>query len=349
MKTRHDFLTGDSRNLNEIPTESVSLLVTSPPYPMIEMWDEVFSHLNPKTDKVLSFNQGTQAFELMHQELDKTWAESFRVLQKGGIVCINIGDATRSLGGQFQLFPNHSRIIKGCLAQGFSCLPSIIWRKETNAPNKFMGSGMLPPGAYVTLEHEYILIFRKGNKREFNSLREKENRRESAFFWEERNNWFSDVWFNLKGSRQKMLGINSRNRSGAFPFELAYRLLNMFSVKGDLVFDPFAGTGTVMLAAMCSERNSKSVEIDRNLQELAKKRALNFLPDANKYLQQRIKNHLDFVREKEKQGKSFKYYNKYHGFPVMTKQEIELKINTLSGIKLENENSFTVNYRPRIF
>ncbi len=349
MKTQHEFIAGDSRNLKEFPNESVSLIVTSPPYPMIEMWDEVFSCLNPETGTALSLNQGTQAFELMHQELDKTWAESFRVLQKGGIACINIGDATRTLGGQFQLFPNHSRIIKGCLSQGFSCLPAIIWRKETNAPNKFMGSGMMPPGAYVTLEHEYILIFRKGNKREFKSSQEKENRRESAFFWEERNTWFSDIWLNLKGSRQKMSGINSRNRSGAFPFELAYRLVNMFSVKRDLVLDPFAGTGTVMLAAMSSERNSKSVDIDKNLQELARKKALSFCPEANKYLQHRIDKHLIFVREKEEQSKPLKYYNNFHGFPVMTKQEIELKINTLAEIKLKNENFFTVNYRPRIF
>ena len=48
-----------------------------------------------------------------------------------------------------------------------------------------MGSGVLPPGAYVTLEHEFILVLRKGNKREFNNPEEKLNRRESSFFWEE--------------------------------------------------------------------------------------------------------------------------------------------------------------------
>ena len=63
------------------------------------------------------------------------------------------------------------------LSLGFSALPAIIWRKQTNAPNKFMGSGMLPAGAYVTLEHEYILIFRKGAKREFSSPADKANRR----------------------------------------------------------------------------------------------------------------------------------------------------------------------------
>ena len=69
-------------------------------------------------------------------------------------------------------------------------MPAILWRKPTNAPNKFMGSGMLPPNAYVTLEHEYILMFRWGAKREFSQEEQKRSRRESAYFWEERNGWF---------------------------------------------------------------------------------------------------------------------------------------------------------------
>lgn len=66
-----------------------------------------------------------------------------------------------------------------------------------------MGSGMLPAGAYVTLEHEYILIIRKGGKREFKNDPEKTNRRQSAIFWEERNIFFSDIRFDIKGSRGK--------------------------------------------------------------------------------------------------------------------------------------------------
>ncbi len=65
---------------------------------------------------------------------------------------------------------------------GLFALPVILWRKQTNAPNKFMGSGMMPPGAYVTLEHEYVLILRKGNKRIFKSDENRQLRRESAYF-----------------------------------------------------------------------------------------------------------------------------------------------------------------------
>ena len=101
---------------------------------------------------------GNSAFELMHRLFHNMWGEVFRVLKYGGIACINIGDATRTIHKHFRLYLNHARILSKCIELGFSNLPNIIWRKQTNAPNKFMGSGMLPPGAYVTLEHEYVLF-----------------------------------------------------------------------------------------------------------------------------------------------------------------------------------------------
>ena len=107
-----------------------------------------------------------------------------------------------------------------------------------------MGSGMLPAGAYVTLEHEHILVLRKGNKRNFKTPEEKLRRQKSAFFWEERNLWFSDLWEDLKGTKQNNIDKNIRERSGAYPFELAYRLINMLSLREDKVLDPFLGTGT---------------------------------------------------------------------------------------------------------
>ena len=76
-----------------------------------------------------------------------------------------------------------SRIVKSFIDNGMQSLPNLIWRKPTNSPNKFMGSGMLSPGAYVTLEHEHILVFRKGMKREFKTDQEKLNRSKSAYFW----------------------------------------------------------------------------------------------------------------------------------------------------------------------
>lgn len=114
---------------------------------------------------------------------------------------------------------------------------------------------------------QIILVFRKGGNRKFTNA-EKSIRHNSAYFWEERNIWFSDLW-EIKGTTQKLKKGTSRARSAAFPFELAYRLVNMYSMKYDLVYDPFSGTGTVTKAAIASERNSISIDIDTNLCERA--------------------------------------------------------------------------------
>ncbi|MDY6970154.1 MAG: DNA methyltransferase, partial [Spirochaetota bacterium] len=147
METRHKIYISDSRNLKQVPDESVDLIITSPPYPMIQMWDDLFCSLNPEIYQTLKKKNAKVSFELMHQELDKVWDELFRVLKPGSFACINIGDATRTIGTNFQLYSNHTRIISHFNKIGFDTLPVILWRKQTNAPNKFMGSGMLPSGA----------------------------------------------------------------------------------------------------------------------------------------------------------------------------------------------------------
>ncbi|WEK37830.1 MAG: site-specific DNA-methyltransferase [Candidatus Pseudobacter hemicellulosilyticus] len=341
-KIYHTILSGNAQKVRQIKNHSIDLVVTSPPYPMIEMWDEVMSGLNPEIRLALSENDGNTAFEMMHQELDKVWKEIYRVLKPGGIVCINIGDATRTLDGNFALYPNHSRIIASFLKLGFSNLPNIIWRKQTNSPNKFMGSGMLPAGAYVTLEHEWILIFRKGQKRVFSSENEKSKRRNSSFFWEERNNWFSDLW-EFKGTRQFIENSESRDRSAAYPFELPYRLINMYSVKGDVVFDPFLGTGTTTIAAIASERSSVGVEIDKAFLTLIKNRIAQLDIDRlNYYISERLKQHNIFVREYKKE---FKHYNHFLKSPVVTSQETELQFSYLIMIKKKSEDYFEIEYQ----
>ena len=70
------------KNADEIPNESVDLVVTSPPYPMIEMWDEIFASQNLQIKTLLAGNEGSMAFELMHRELDRAWDEVRRVYAK---------------------------------------------------------------------------------------------------------------------------------------------------------------------------------------------------------------------------------------------------------------------------
>ncbi len=343
-ETNHRVYFSDARNSEFPGEETVDLVVTSPPYPMIEMWDKVFTEMNPDVGTELKSGRGDRAFGLMHDELKKVWKRVYKAVRQGGFICINIGDATRRLGNSFMLYPNHATIIEFFRELGAHPLPVIFWNKPTNSPNKFMGSGMLPAGAYVTLEHEYILIFRKGKKRTFSEEQEKKRRRRSAYFWEERNTWFSDRW-NLVGEKQKINNGGNRLRSGAFPFDLAYRLIHMYSLQGDTVMDPFLGTGTTMFAAMASCRSSIGIEIDSSMKKSIDEKIIG-LPDLGRGLScGRLQEHIDFIQSFTEKGKPVKHYNEYHGFPVVTSQEREIRMVMIDKLFSVGESGFRVTYK----
>ncbi len=337
MQTVHSFQCADSRDMSFLENESVHLVVTSPPYPMISMWDEQFSKIIPGLENDLLENPVT-AFEKMHTVLDSVWRETARVIRPGGIVAINIGDAVRTIHGDFALYPNHSRIIESMLRNGFSALPPILWRKQTNAPNKFMGSGMLPGGAYVTYEHEYILIFRKGSKRIF-SEEEKKIRAESAYFWEERNIWFSDLW-EFKGIRQ-IMDSDVRFRSAAFPLELPFRLIQMYSMYGDTVLDPFVGLGTTSLAAMISGRNSLGVDLEAGIFSLSK---MDIEKISTEIVSRRFQNHVSFVQKEIQNGREFRHINETYDFEVMTSQEKKIQFYQAREIQKISEEKWIIHH-----
>ena len=244
--------------MTEVTDESVHLIVTSPPYPMVSIWDDLFAEASAP-----SYNE-------MHEYLNETWREIRRVLIHGGIACINIGDATRTSNGIFHLYPNHSRIIENFEKLGFVTLPYVLWKKPTNRPHykgkgAFLGSGFLPPNAYVTLDMEYILIFRKGPPRSFPP---KDPRRyDSKFTKTERDEWFSQVW-RVPGARQDIDGLE--RRVAAFPEEIPRRLIRMFSILGDVILDPFLGSGTTLKAAMELDRKFVGYEKFPQLAEFIK-------------------------------------------------------------------------------
>jgi len=340
MKTQHKIFIKNSSDLSDIKNSEIDLVVTSPPYPMIEMWDDLFTNLNPLT-KILLSSEPDSAFELMHRELDLIWSELYRVVKDGGIVCINIGDATRTINNKFKLYANSSRIINKMEELGFDSMPKIIWRKTTNSPNKFMGSGMLPSGAYVTLEHEYILIFRKNGKRNFKTDSEKLLRRQSSYFWEERNIWFSDLW-SFTGIKQTSYNGQSRVRTAAYPIELPIRLINMFSCYGDTVLDPFLGTGTTSQASAILGRNSIGYEIDES-----------FLPTFyslidyskilnSKYIEKRLSDHKEFILNYKKDTKHF---NENIKESVITSQEKDIIFYRIDSVE-KDQNSLSITYKP---
>jgi modification methylase len=237
-------LRGDARRLDGIDDASVHLVVTSPPYPMIPQWDGLFRRL------------GARDFAGMHRELERAWRASYRVLVPGGILAVNIGDAMRTIDGEFRLWPNHATTVAAAERSGFRSLPYVLWKKPTNRPNAFLGSGFEPPNAYVTLDCEFVLLFRKGRLRRLpphDPLRAR-----SRYSRAERDLWFSQIWSDVRGVRQDAGG----GRSAAFPREIPERLVRMFSLVGETVLDPFAGTGTTLEAAAHWGRDAIGVEWD---------------------------------------------------------------------------------------
>jgi site-specific DNA-methyltransferase (cytosine-N4-specific) len=279
LSTEHKIIIGNSQQMPELADSTVHLMVTSPPYPMIKMWDTLFARIDPKIAQLwLELKDDKreetvmQIYESMHENLARVWREAYRVLVDGGMACINVGDATRTVNGKFRLFPNHSKIIEHCERIGFTTLPYVLWKKPTTKPKykgkgAFLGSGFLPPNAYVTLDCEFILIFRKGKLRQF--APHDQRRYEIAFTKKQRDEWFSQIW-TLAGTRQTESHIE--RRTAAFPQEIVNRLIRMFSVKGDTVLDPFLGSGTTTKTAMQNERNSISYETDESLLPLIKKK-----------------------------------------------------------------------------
>jgi modification methylase len=230
-----------------VDPRSVHLVVTSPPYPMIPQWDALFERL------------GARDYDAMHRLLGEVWRRCRDVLVPGGLLAVNVGDALRSRDGEFRLWPNHARITETCAALGFRPLPYLLWKKPTNRPNAFLGSGFSPPNAYVTLDCEFILLFRNGGLRRFPAG--DAVRAASRYTRAERDAWFSQIWGDVRGVRQDAVG----GRTGAFPTEIPARLIRMFSCAGETVLDPFAGTGTTLWEAARLGRSSIGVEIDPTL------------------------------------------------------------------------------------
>jgi len=323
METGHAVRVGDAREA-ALPPESVELVVTSPPYPMIEMWDDVFRAQSADADAALAAGDGPAAFEAMHELLAPVWEQVARALVPGGIACVNVGDATRSVGGEFGLYPNHVAVARRLRAAGLRQLPGVLWRKPVNRATKFMGSGMLPPNAYPTLEHEHVLVFRKGGTRRLPAG--DDARYESAYFWEERNRWFSDLW-ELAGASQSIDA--SRDRSGAFPVELPLRLVRMFSLQGDTVWDPFWGTGTTTLAAMLAARGSVGHEIDDRLVDRFPDRIEGLPGRSRERARERLADHADWAAGRD----DLEYAAEQYDFPVMTRQERRIRPRRVTDVE----------------
>jgi len=255
MKTWHKIIIGDSRRMKEVPDESVHLIITSPPYWQLKDYGN---------GKQIGFNDN---YEEYINHLNLVWNECHRILHKGCRLCINIGDqfARSVYYGRYKVIPIRTEIIKFCESAGFDYMGAVIWQKVTTCHTTggatVMGSFPYPRNGILKLDYEFILIFKKyGNPPKVS----KEIKEQSKLTDEEWNQYFTGHW-NFPGEKQdKHLAM--------FPEELPRRLIKMFSFIGDIILDPFLGSGTTSLAAKNLGRNSIGYEINEDFLPIIKEK-----------------------------------------------------------------------------
>ena len=262
-RTRHEMILGDARDLSAIPTESVHLVVTSPPYFNLKAY--------------ASGAGGRQLgrigdYETFLDELDRVWRECARVLVPGGRICCVIGDILipRRADGRHRVLPLPSDIQVRSRDNGLDNLTPILWFKIGNRTNEAGGGSSgyygkpYQPGAIIKNDHEHIVMLRKPGGYRTTPMIQKAL---SMLQREEMDAWMRPVWSDIRGASLR------DGHPAPFPRELAERLIRMFSFAGDTILDPFAGSGSTAVAAIRAGRNSISVEVEEEYLNSATRRA----------------------------------------------------------------------------
>ena len=133
--------------------------------------------------------------------------------------------------------------------------------------------------------------------------------------------------------------MTKRERNASFPLEIPYRLVNMYSVKGDTVLDPFCGMGTTNLACMISERNSVGTDVSGEIIELALENLEAQAETVNEVIDGRIEAHRRFISGLSDEKREKCYKNVPHGFSVKTRQETAIRLRHLSSLERNGNES----------
>ncbi len=254
MKTFHKLIFGDSENMKELDNNSVHLVVTSPPY-----FNAPFDYpdLFPSYDAYLD-------------KMTKVAREIKRVLCPGRIVCIVCDDILIE-GKKFPIVADLTKIF---IKEGFDYRDKIIWIKPEGYIRISRRSGVVlqnpyPMYFYPDNIQETILIFQKG-KFDYKSIPDEMRVKSKIDILEYKDKkWYLNVWKIVN-----VLPLKNRLETGiaAFPEEIPYRLIKLFSYVGETVLDPFMGSGTTNKVAAMLKRNSVGYEIDLELLEVVKEK-----------------------------------------------------------------------------
>lgn len=267
LPTNHQLVLGDSRTATSLGSDSVHLVVTSPPYWTLKRYNEGDGQLGHVVD-----------YQEFNEALDAVWRNCFNALVPGGRLIINVGDvclSRRKNGGRHTVVPLHATIQERCKAIGFDNLAPIIWHKVSNANYEADGAGggflgkPYEPNGVIKNDIEYVLMQRKPGGYRSPS---REERLLSIISAEDHPVWFRQIWSDITGA-------STSGHPAPYPVAFAERLVRMFSFVGDTVLDPFMGSGTTNVAAARWGRNSIGVELDPSYYEMAQKRIREFEGD----------------------------------------------------------------------
>ncbi len=235
---------GDSRRMTHLPDESVHLMVTSPPYNARKTYDEDLT-----LDEYLDL-------------LRAVFRETYRVLVMGGRACINVANL-----GRKPYIPLASFINQIMLEEGFLMRGEIIWDKGGSAGSSTAwGSWRSASNPTIRDVHEYILIFSKGRFKRDSMGRENSISREDFL------ECTKSVWRFPTASARRV------GHPAPFPVELPRRLIELYTFRGEIVLDPFMGSGATALAALQTGRHFVGYDINASYVELARKRIAELLP-----------------------------------------------------------------------
>ena len=231
-----------SEKMEEIPDNSIHLMVTSPPY-----------NVGKEYDEKLTLNE-------YREFLRKVWNEVKRVLVPGGRACINIANL-----GRKPYIPIHVFIVEDMLDLGFLMRGEIIWNKgASGSSSTAWGSWLSAKNPVLRDVHEYILVFSKGMFSKGNL------RRKSTISKEEFLDFTKSVWTFAAEPATKV------GHPAPFPVELPYRLIQLYTFEGEIVLDPFMGSGQTAIAAVKTRRHYVGYDINEEYTRLAERRIKEF-------------------------------------------------------------------------
>lgn len=231
-----------SENMDEIPDDSIHLMVTSPPY-----------NVGKEYDNDLTLDEYLEL-------LTAVFGQTYKKLVTGGRACINIANI-----GRKPYIPLHAMVIEIMLDLGFLMRGEIIWDKSASAGGSCAwGSWMSASNPVLRDYHEYILVFSKESYSKNRSQERKDTIERDEFI-----QWTKSIW-TFPAVNAKKIG-----HPAPFPIELPHRLINLYSYEGDVVLDPFCGSGTTCIAALQNNRNYIAYDINEEYVKLSQKRINN--------------------------------------------------------------------------